>query len=257
VPRLPSHSRAQYDTRGPGQPGLAPRLASERLTQFRTEFEDKNRMYEAFAMGERLFGLPTTDYPDLEVLRRELKMLERLYGLYNDVINTIASYDDIRWTALDSEKMTTEVTDFQSRQKKMPKSLREWAAFNELTKVIDDFANTLPLLQMLKNDYVIDRHWDKVSELCGTVLDWKNPDFRVKNLLDANLVRFREEIEVRHPPPRLWCSDTSALRRTSAMRPRRSATSTPSSTRSARTGRRRCLASRPSRSAASSRCRAT
>ena len=88
---------SQYDTRGPSRPGLAPRVASERLGQFRSEFEEKNRMYEAYAMGERLFGLPTTEYPDLETLRRELKQLERLYGLYNDVIGAIASYDDIRW----------------------------------------------------------------------------------------------------------------------------------------------------------------
>ena len=92
--------------------------------------------------------------------------------------------------------MTAEVTDFQTRQKKMPKSLREWEAFNELSKVIEDFGNTLPLLQALKNDYVVDRHWENVSQLCGVELDWKNPDFRVKNLLDANLVRFREQIEV-------------------------------------------------------------
>jgi dynein heavy chain len=150
-----------------------------------------------FELGERLFGLPETKYEELDKIGNELKMLERLYGLYNDVINTIASYDEIQWGDLNIDKMTSEVTDFQNRQKKMPKSLRERGdAFNELTKVIDDFANTLPLLQMLKPECVVERHWDKISELCGAPLDWKNPDFRVKNLLDANLARIKEDVEV-------------------------------------------------------------
>jgi len=126
--------------------------------------------------------------------------LERLYGLYNDVINTIAGYENIPWEKIDIEKMNQEVTDFQTRQKKMPKQLREQEpfrqAFEDLTQVITDFGTTLPLLTELKKPYVLDRHWDRVSKACGVELDWKNPDFKVKNLLDANLARVKDEVEV-------------------------------------------------------------
>eukprot|EP00698_Gefionella_okellyi_P008566 TRINITY_DN2129_c0_g2_i1.p1 TRINITY_DN2129_c0_g2~~TRINITY_DN2129_c0_g2_i1.p1 ORF type:complete len:4490 (+),score=1324.74 TRINITY_DN2129_c0_g2_i1:457-13926(+) len=185
----------EYDSRGPSVPGLEPRVASERLQHFQNVFADKSHKWNVYTVGEELFGLPHTEYPELVTLSKELKLLERLYGLYNKVIHTIASYDDINWNALDIDTMTQQVTDFQTAQKKMPKSLREWGAFDELTKVIADFSDTLPLLQMLKQPYVIDRHWDKISELVGVQLDYTNPEFKVKNLLDAKLAKFKEEVE--------------------------------------------------------------
>eukprot|EP00698_Gefionella_okellyi_P008565 TRINITY_DN2129_c0_g1_i1.p1 TRINITY_DN2129_c0_g1~~TRINITY_DN2129_c0_g1_i1.p1 ORF type:complete len:4495 (+),score=1467.97 TRINITY_DN2129_c0_g1_i1:46-13530(+) len=191
--------KADYDSRGPMVPGLPPKVASDRLGQFKEMYEDRNRKYEMYNLGERLFGLPITDYPELAQLQRDFKLLERLYGLYNDVINTIAGYADITWDRIDIEKMNQEVTDFQTRQKKMPKQLREMdpfrQAFEDLTNVITDFGTTMPLLTELKREYVLDRHWQRISEAAGVQLDWQSSDFRVKNLLDANLARIKEEVE--------------------------------------------------------------
>lgn len=41
-------------------------------------------------MGEEIFGLlPVTEYPDLRATERELKLLDQLYGLYTEVLDTI------------------------------------------------------------------------------------------------------------------------------------------------------------------------
>ena len=45
--------------------------------------------------------------------------------------------------------MKKEADDFALRCKKMPKQLREWLAYHELKKEIEDFQEVLPLLMEL------------------------------------------------------------------------------------------------------------
>ena len=45
--------------------------------------------------------------------------------------------------------MTEQVNNFQNQAKKLPKALRDWQAFVDCKKVIDDFLEELPLFQQL------------------------------------------------------------------------------------------------------------
>ena len=56
-----------------------------------------------------------TDYPSLQTVRKELGLLQKLYGLYNTVIDTVDGYYDILWTEVDIEKINNELIDFQNR----------------------------------------------------------------------------------------------------------------------------------------------
>lgn len=65
--------------------GIAPREASDRLNVFQSKFDDIWRSYLTYSAGEKLFGLPITDYSCLHKIRKELNLLQKLYGLYNQV----------------------------------------------------------------------------------------------------------------------------------------------------------------------------
>lgn len=63
-------------------------------------------------------------------------LLQKLYGLYNIVIDTINGYYDITWVDVDIEKINNDLLDFQNRCRKLPKGLKEYEAFDELKKTI-------------------------------------------------------------------------------------------------------------------------
>lgn len=100
---------------GPMVPGLHPREASERLVIFQAQFDELWSKYQTYSGGEQLFGLAVTDYPQLQVIKKELNLLQKLYGLYSTVIDTIDGYYDILWTEVDIEKINNELIDFQNR----------------------------------------------------------------------------------------------------------------------------------------------
>ena len=47
--------------------------------------------------------------------RKELSLLQKLYGLYDAVMNNINDYYDICWTDVDVEKINAELQEFQNR----------------------------------------------------------------------------------------------------------------------------------------------
>lgn len=106
---------SSYTERGPMGEGINPREASERLQEFQCTFDGLWRRFQTYSDGEELFGLVKTPYPELERIRKELNLLQKLYSTYNTVMDSIDGYYDIAWVDMDIEKINSDLIDFQNR----------------------------------------------------------------------------------------------------------------------------------------------
>lgn len=95
--------------------GIAPKEASERVNIFQTQFDELWRKYQIYSEGETLFGLPVTDYEELVRIKKEFNLLQKLYSLYNAVVDCVDGYFDILWADVDIEKINNELLDFQNK----------------------------------------------------------------------------------------------------------------------------------------------
>jgi len=190
--------REDFDANGPSVPGTQPVEAITRLKRYKRELEANTRKFEVLQGGEKLFGLPESEYPLLIKTQKEMKLLVQLYDLYQEVINTIDEYKGISFTDVvaNIEKMNTTVEGFSSRCKKLPKVLREWKACKELTDEIENFIAVLPLLTQMSNPSMRPRHWDAISLKTGTKFEMeKFHELKLKKVLESNLLQHREDIE--------------------------------------------------------------
>ena len=78
-------------------------------------FDNLFRKYITYTGGEELFGLPVTQHPQLLEIRKQLALLQKLYGLYSNIIETVNGYYDILWADIHIEKINNELLDFQTR----------------------------------------------------------------------------------------------------------------------------------------------
>ncbi|XP_071074543.1 dynein axonemal heavy chain 8 [Dasypus novemcinctus] len=184
-----------YEMEGPMVPNIPPQEASNRLQIFQASFDDLWRKFVTYSSGEQLFGLPVTDYEVLHKTRKELNLLQKLYGLYDTVMGNISGYYEMLWGDVDIEKINAELQEFQNRCRKLPKGLKDWQAFLDLKKRIDDFSESCPLLEMMTNKAMKQRHWERISELTGTPFDVESDSFCLRNIMEAPLLKNKDDIE--------------------------------------------------------------
>uniref|UniRef100_A0A4W6EG55 Dynein axonemal heavy chain 8 n=1 Tax=Lates calcarifer TaxID=8187 RepID=A0A4W6EG55_LATCA len=185
----------QYDSEGPMADGIAPQEASRRLQICQARFEELWKNFNTYTSGEQLLGLPVTDYDCLQKKKKELDLLQKLYGLYDAVMGKISGYYSILWTDVDIEKINSELLEFQNRCRKLPKGLKDWQAFLDLKKTIDDFSESCPLLEMMANKSMMRRHWDRIADLTGHKFEVESKTFMLQNIMEAPLLKYKEDIE--------------------------------------------------------------
>ena len=85
------------------------------------------------------------------------------------------------------------------RCRKLPKSLKEWQAYGDLRRTIDDFNEVCPLLELMTNKSMQSRHWDRIGDITRYQMDVESPSFMLRNLLEAPLLKYKEDFEVNNP----------------------------------------------------------
>lgn len=84
---------------------------------------------------------------------------------------------------------------FASDCKKLPGILKQWEAYKDLKKMIEDMQVIIPLVVAMTNDAIMPRHWDEVNELTKAEIPHGQDHFTLQLFLDAPILDFQEEIE--------------------------------------------------------------
>ena len=84
------------------------------------------------------------------------------------------------------------------RCRRLPKGLKDWQAFEDLKKTIDDFNECCPLLELMTNKAMKSRHWDRIVEITKHPFEIYSDDVKLRNIMEAPLLKYKEEIEVKH-----------------------------------------------------------
>ncbi|CAN0142261.1 unnamed protein product, partial [Pylaiella littoralis] len=189
--------RREWESSGPMVQGISPLEAVERLRRFKEEMQLRERTAEMYTAGEELFALKITTHSELVKIKKESCLLDQLYGLYMDVLQTLERYREVLWTSAGEElaAMSEMVASFDSRCRKMPKKLREWEAFQVLLRKITDFQEILPIIENLRKPSIKPRHWQEVMTIAETDFPYERENFSLADIMDSPILQFKDDVE--------------------------------------------------------------
>lgn len=168
---------------------------SYRVIIFQDKFDELVVLMDRYQEGERLFGVPITEYPSLTEKKRIFNLLQKLYGLYVLVNHSIETWLNTLWSRIRIDDIIDKLTEYSTRCRKLPKGLTEWPAYLELKKKIDYWSQTIPLIEMMIKNSLKERHWLMLEKVTNTPLPVDNADFALRNIMDAPLLENKDEIE--------------------------------------------------------------
>lgn len=181
--------------KGPMVEGIPAKEASDRVLLFEARVNDLERQLETYSAGEKLFALPVKEYPIIGKRKRDINFLNRLYKLYLEVMKTIDDYFQLNFREVSMDQINTEISDFVSRCKALPRGMRNWPAYIDLKKKIDDFFECCPLIEFMASNAMKERHWKMLEERMNYKFDMYDENFTLGYVMKAPLYEHKDDIE--------------------------------------------------------------
>ena len=184
----------QYNEEGPMKPGLTPSAASEKLKIFQHQFDNFLKRWQTYSGGQELFGLERTRLDSIDEMKKQFNNLNKLYGLYSEVNSYTRGIRDLLWVDVKFSDIEQVMSDFQSKARRLPSDMKNWNAYIDLQTKIDNFVETMPILEALSNPAVQDVHWKQIIELTGVEIETDPDVFRLGHVFDAGLLNFKDDV---------------------------------------------------------------
>lgn len=158
--------RNSFDATGPCVPSISPHEAIRRLADFQRQyitFDSRRSTLDSISI---LFGLQCKPFPELDKTGDELALLTQLYDVYDRFLSFDRSLRHTLWSECDLRAalgaIRTLWVDFQA----LPDRLKEnWTAYDDLKKSLKKYIDVLPILLLLSQKEIRNRHWMQVRLL--------------------------------------------------------------------------------------------
>jgi dynein heavy chain len=188
--------RNSFDATGPSVTGIDPYEALRRLNEFQKQYATFDSRRNTLDSISILFGLQCKPFPELDKTGEELMLLSKLYHVYQMFLNSDRTFRATLWSEVDLGKAYAAVQLYWHEFQQLPDKLREnWEAYHDLKKSLIKYLNVLPILLLLNEKEIRNRHWMQVMQVTKVSFRLEASIFKLSDLIDIGLEQHTREIE--------------------------------------------------------------
>ncbi|XP_060113048.1 dynein axonemal heavy chain 7 [Heteronotia binoei] len=159
-------------------------LAADKIDQFNAE--------------EEAYGWPTTQYPQRKKIQDALNPYLRLYDMTVEFNTKYRNWMDGIFTKVNPDQVELDVGNYWRALYKLEKTFHDSpnALFitTRIKAKVEEFKEHIPLIQVICNPGLQDRHWEAMSEIVGYSLK-PSEDSTVSNYIEMHLEPYLEKFE--------------------------------------------------------------
>lgn len=188
--------RNSFDATGPSVTGIDPYEALRRLSEFQKQYDTFDARRKTLDSISILFGLQCKPFPELDKTGEELSLLNQLYKVYQVFLSFDKSFRNTLWSDVDLNKAFASIKSYWDEFLALPEKLKEnWEAYFDLKKSLKKYIDVLPILLLLNEKEIRNRHWLQVMQVTKSAFRLEASVFKLNDLIDIGLDLHAYEIE--------------------------------------------------------------
>jgi dynein heavy chain len=188
--------RNSFDATGPSVTGIDPYEALRRLAEFQKQYDTFDARRKTLDSISILFGLQCKPFPELDKTGEELNLLNQLYKVYQVFLDFDRVFRNTLWSDVDLAKASNSIRAYWEDFLALPDKLKEnWDAYFDLKKALKKYIDVLPILLLLNEKEIRNRHWLQVMQVTKSAFRLEAAVFKLNDLIDIGLDLHASEIE--------------------------------------------------------------
>ena len=164
--------------------------ARTRITTFASYVEEVHREEDRLDFGFNLFRQKYQPIPEIEMLERDVQLLDGFWGLREEWERRTEPWLAGRVASLDLAACIATAVEFRTRLDAFPSLCAEWEVYRNFATELISFANTARLLDVLQQPHIKARHWRQLRELLKE--DFDERELTLQRALELGLEKINE-----------------------------------------------------------------
>lgn len=140
-----------------------------------------------------IFETQVPEFPKIKCCRHDIRLLKTVWDYYFTVTFIFDSWNEMKWTEINTESMDIECKNFTKEIRMLDKEVRMWPIYQEVDNKIKNMIISLKSINELKNPSIQERHWFELMSLTGVKFSVNN-DTSFTELLALKLHKFEDEV---------------------------------------------------------------
>lgn len=152
----------QWNEEKPVSGSIPPQEASLTLSSFQSRLEGLRSEAEMVSKAKEALDLPSNMETALPAVLEEVQDFMSVWAALSTIWKSLNELRDILWNSIQPRKLRASLQNLVKMTKEMPSRMRQYAAFEHIQNILQQFLKVNPLLSDMKSEAVRERHWVKI-----------------------------------------------------------------------------------------------
>ncbi|GMH50243.1 hypothetical protein TrRE_jg3287 [Triparma retinervis] len=164
------------------------------IEEYKSKATDARALQSSLKPGLDIFGIDMIEHKEMKDTERDLEFMNKIWTLQSDWDTVWDKWRGGVFRALDVEEMEMASGNYTKTIGKLRREIASWGVWSAMRNKVDQFKQTLPLIQDLRSEALRPRHWSSLKKEINKDFDQDSQEFTLDKIFSLGLHNYADFI---------------------------------------------------------------